>query len=71
MRKPTRPVPLALALAVHVVVTSITWHDLNRRTSAEVRGPTWLWRIASGANTMGSVAYWLLGRRPVEHTAPA
>ncbi len=57
-------VRVVAALAVHLVVTSLTWRDLDRRASSEVRGAKWVWRVASGANTLGSIAYWLIGRRP-------
>jgi hypothetical protein len=53
----------AAALLAHVLVTAYTWRDLNRRTDAEVRGSKRVWRIASGANTIGSVAYLLFGRK--------
>jgi hypothetical protein len=55
---------VVVVLVVHLVVTRITWRDLDRRNPSEVRGAKWAWRIASGANTVGSVAYWLIGRKP-------
>jgi hypothetical protein len=57
-------VRVGAALVVHVTVTTLTWRDLQRRASSEVRGPKWAWRAASGANTLGSIAYWLVGRKP-------
>ena len=53
-----------VVLVVHLVSVTLTWRDLSRRTPAEVRGNRWVWRVASGANTLGSIAYWLVGRRP-------
>jgi hypothetical protein len=50
-------------LVVHAAVTAYTWHDLNRRSDAEVRGSKRVWRIASGLNTLGTLAYFTLGRK--------
>jgi hypothetical protein len=54
---------LIVALIVHVIVLNLTWRDLRRRPASAVRGNKRIWRLASMANTSGSVAYWLLGRR--------
>ena len=54
---------LIVALIVHVIVLNLTWRDLRRRPASAVRGNKRLWRLASMANTSGSVAYWLFGRR--------
>jgi len=58
---------LAVVLVIHVILLRLTWRDLRNRPEAAVRGPKRLWRVASGLNTTGSVAYWLFGRR----SAPA
>jgi hypothetical protein len=50
-------------LFVHVVVTTLTWRDLARRSPGQIRGNAQLWRVASGLNTLGSVAYWTVGRK--------
>jgi hypothetical protein len=52
-----------LALVVHAAVTAYTWHDLNRRSDAEIRGSKRLWRFASGLNTLGTLAYFTVGRK--------
>jgi hypothetical protein len=60
---------LALLLAVHVLITTLTWRDLRHRPAELVRGNKMVWRAAAAANTIGSVAYVLIGRRsarPVE-----
>jgi hypothetical protein len=56
---------LIVALIIHVIMLSFTWRDLSRRPAAAVRGQKRVWRVWSGMNTTGSIAYWLLGRRPV------
>ena len=62
-RRRTKIVLVTVALVTWAVVTPFMWRDLARRRPDEVRGPKWLWRLAS-ANLSGSVAYWLVGRRP-------
>ena len=54
---------IAAVLAVHVAVTASTWRDLSRRTPEQVRGSKRFWRVVSGANTVGSGAYYLVGRK--------
>jgi len=61
-RKPNKVV-LAIAAVVHVMITGLTWRDLQSRPAGQVRGPKPLWRAASALNTTGSAAYWLFGRR--------
>ncbi len=54
---------LTVALAVHAVVVAVTLRDLRRRPAVLVRGPKWIWGVVATANTTGSGAYWLIGRR--------
>ena len=61
-RKPNKPL-LAIAGVIHLVVMTLTWRDLQNRPADQIRGNKWIWRIASGVNTSGSLAYWLFGRR--------
>ena len=51
------------AVAVQAAVAAVTIRDINRRPKRDVRGPKALWRLVGGANTLGSIAYWVLGRR--------
>jgi hypothetical protein len=60
------PARLAGILAVHVAIASFTWRDLRSRSTDEVRGSKRLWRVASALNTLGSMAYFLVGRRPID-----
>jgi hypothetical protein len=57
--------PLAVVIPVHIAVTAFTWRDLRSRAPEQVRGNKRLWRIASGANTLGSLLYFTLGRKRV------
>jgi hypothetical protein len=54
---------LAGIVVAHVVVTAVTWRDLRRRAPEQVRGSKRFWRVVSGANTIGSGAYYLVGRK--------
>jgi len=54
---------LALVLAGHALVAAWTWHDIRRQPAQQIRGSKAFWRIASAVNTLGSLGYWLIGRR--------
>jgi hypothetical protein len=54
---------MAVAVAAQLAVGALTLRDISRRPAQKVRGPKWLWRIVGTANTGGSAAYWVLGRR--------
>jgi hypothetical protein len=56
---------LIVVLVLHVIMLKLTWIDLSRRPEGSVRGPKRIWRLWSGLNTTGSIAYWLFGRRRV------
>lgn len=54
---------VGVAMVAQLVIGLLTLRDLSRRSADQVRGPKWLWRILGTANTSGSAAYWLVGRR--------
>jgi CBS domain-containing protein len=54
---------VGVAVVVQLLVGLLTLRDLSRRPADQVRGPKWLWRILGTANTSGSAAYWLFGRK--------
>jgi hypothetical protein len=56
-------IPLVFILIGHATVATLTWRDIKRRPAGQVRGGKTLWRILSAVNTLGSVGYWLIGRR--------
>jgi hypothetical protein len=64
-RKVSPPV-FAAILAAHVVIASFTWRDLRSRSADEVRGSKRVWRAASALNTLGSITYFLIGRRSID-----
>ena len=59
-RKPDR---LLLFLIGHVLAAAWTWRDIRQRPAKQIRGSKGLWRVFSAVNTVGAVAYWLIGRR--------
>jgi 4-hydroxybenzoate polyprenyltransferase len=63
-QKPNKAVLVAIAV-VHLTVARLTWRDIQSRPADQIRGNKTFWRVASGVNTLGSVGYWLLGRRRV------
>jgi hypothetical protein len=48
---------------LQTVIGTITVKDIGRRQPEAIRGPKLLWKLWGGSNTLGSAAYWLLGRR--------
>jgi len=56
-------IPLVSILTGHVIFASVTWRDIKRQPAGQVRGSKTLWRILSSVNSLGSVGYWLIGRR--------
>jgi hypothetical protein len=62
-KKPVNKPVLVAALTVHLVAVTVTWRDISIRPADRIRGSKTGWRIASALNTLGSVGYWLVGRR--------
>lgn len=54
---------IGAAIGFQAVIGGITIRDINKRARDQVRGPRLLWKIWGGTNTLGSLAYWLFGRR--------
>jgi hypothetical protein len=54
---------LVPAIAAHLVVTSLAWRDIGRRSPSELRGGKTLWRTLTALNTGNSLLYVLIGRR--------
>jgi hypothetical protein len=57
-----RAVVIALT-AVQAVIGTFTVMDISKRPPELVRGPKLFWKLWGGTNTLGSAAYWLIGRR--------
>lgn len=54
---------LVPAVAVHLVVVTLAWRDIARRTPAQLRGSKALWRVITALNAGNAVIYLLAGRR--------
>ena len=54
---------LAIVVPAQAVIGTITVRDISRRQSDLIRGPKLFWKIWGGSNTLGSAAYWLVGRK--------
>lgn len=63
MAKKADPRVVAAMVVLQSVVGTLTVRDLRSRPAAQVRGPKWLWYLWGGTNTLGSVVYWVVGRR--------
>jgi hypothetical protein len=53
---------VGITLLAWAIVTPFMWRDLEARAREQVRGPKWVWWIAS-TNLSGSAAYWMFGRK--------
>jgi hypothetical protein len=54
---------LVLILTGHTLAAAWTWRDIRQQPAQRVRGTKTFWRVSSAVNTLGSVGYWLIGRR--------
>ena len=64
----SKVIVFVVALLVGAVVTPFMWRDLRDRTPEQVRGPKWLWWIASSNLITGSAAYWMFGRKSCDQS---
>ncbi len=62
---------IAALVAVDLVLATVAWRDLNRRSEVEVRGTKRFWRVVILANPGNSIAYWLLGRKREAEVPPS
>ncbi|MGA4506278.1 PLD nuclease N-terminal domain-containing protein [Propionibacteriaceae bacterium G1746] len=60
---PTSKKLLGVAAAVEFAAKVCMWVDLAKRPADQVKGPKWAWVLGSFVNTIGSVAYFTVGRR--------
>ena len=54
---------VVLVLTGHALAAAWTWRDIRQQPAQQVRGSKTFWRISSAVNTLGSIGYWLIGRR--------
>ena len=51
------------ALGLHLLVMTLAWRDISRRSPAQLRGSKALWRAVTALNAGNAVIYLLAGRR--------
>ena len=54
---------LAIIVPIQIVLATLAWRDLARRSDDQVRGNKRVWRVFVSLNPGNSVIYWLFGRR--------
>lgn len=52
------------ALVAHVALVGLAHSDLSKRDAEQIRGPKWVWRMMTAANSSFVGVYFLLGRLP-------
>jgi hypothetical protein len=65
-RRKLDPRLLVGLIVMHVVVASLTWRDISHRDQSQIRGPKWVWRLASTVQMGNSLAYWLFARKSAD-----
>lgn len=63
MLSPRGKKAVAAVLVLHFVLAGFTHRDLTKRSAELIRGPKWLWRVLTAANTSFIVLYFAWGRR--------
>jgi len=69
-RRRPKPKVLAALVLVDLVLATVAWRDLSRRSEGEIRGTKRFWHVVILANPGNSIAYWLFGRKRIAE-APA
>ncbi len=64
-RRRPKPKVIAAVVVVDLVLATIAWRDLNRRSEGQIRGTKRFWHVVILANPGNSIAYWLFGRKQV------
>jgi hypothetical protein len=65
-QRKVHPKVVAGLVVVQIVVAIVTWRDISRRDQSQIRGPKWVWRVASAAQLGNSLAYWVFARKPTD-----
>ena len=66
MNRPDKKQVIAAVVVVESVSAALAYRHLAQRPDESVRGPKRMWRIIMALNPGNSLAYWLVGRRPLE-----
>ncbi len=65
-KKKLDPRVLTVLLVLQAILGALTVRDVAGRSADQVRGPRLLWKVWGGSNTLGSVLYWTVGRKPIQ-----
>ena len=60
------PRVLTVLLVLQGILSILTVRDISGRSADQVRGPRLFWKLWGSSNTLGSVAYWVVGRKPIQ-----
>jgi hypothetical protein len=63
VKRTPSPKVLAAIVVGHLVLTTLAWRDIGHRTDDQIRGSKKVWRVATGANSVNSLAYFIFGRK--------
>ena len=59
---PRQRVLAVVGAVLQLTLLTLAQRDLSKRRVDEVRGPKWLWRVATMINFVGPLAYFGFGR---------
>jgi hypothetical protein len=62
-KRSPNPKVIAAIVIGHLALTTLAWRDIGRRTDDQIRGSKKIWRVATGANSVNSLAYFIFGRK--------
>jgi hypothetical protein len=63
VKRTPSPKVIAAIVVGHLVLTTLAWRDIRRRPDDQIRGSKKVWRVATGANSANSLAYFVFGRK--------
>jgi hypothetical protein len=63
VKRAPSPKVIAAIVVGHLVLTSLAWRDIGHRPDDQIRGNKKVWRVATGANSVNSLAYFIFGRK--------
>lgn len=61
-RSPRQKAAVIVPAIAHFALVGVAHADLSKRPAEQIRGPKWMWRLLTPANTSFTVAYLLWGR---------
>lgn len=62
-KRAPNPKVIAAIVVGHLTLTTLAWRDMRNRPDDQIRGSKKVWRVATGANSVNSLAYFIFGRK--------